>query len=476
MGRLRYRQDSFGFTWYRYDENGRVVDEVRARDGKCGGDGFNNPSTHFDYTANGQLASVTYPYGRVVQYAYGSGALADRVSHVDVSFFDGNQWQAPTPLLSSILWEPYGGLRGYELHLSGNGSAAAVEYMLGDDASQPPAGCTADAPSFAAGDLTGRLRALRVGSGAFSPGANRGDIYQRTYTWQADQVAQIDICLLGATTPRTETYSYDGALRLTGAARPAGNADATGGAFTSRSYGYDGRGRRVSLNQDGVDSTLTYADGALLDRLANQTCSADTLLDETWSYDADGRVTRVEQGHYVSGEAAHRVSWAYGPNASVAADEVFRSANVNGAAYEYFRDALGRRRAKIYPTGARDEYFYGLASELLSDVGVGSVTAIAGPYPADDYVWLGTRPVAMVRGKLDGAGRRMSDSTTDCGRIGEDVGCGAYFPVTDHIGKPVLMLDASGRVTAEADYDPFGQVNRVSLPAGSAHPYASASV
>ena len=48
-----------------------------------------------------------------------------------------------------------------------------------------------------------------------------------------------------AATPRTETYSYDGALRLTGAARPEGNAEATGGAFTSRTYGYDGRGRRV---------------------------------------------------------------------------------------------------------------------------------------------------------------------------------------------------------------------------------------
>ena len=176
---------------------------------------------------------------------------------------------------------------------------------------------------------------------------------------------QIDTCLLGAATPRTETYGYDRALRLTGAARPEGNAEATGGAFTSRTYGYDGRGRRVSLNEDGVDSTLTYADGALLDRLASQTCSADALLDESWSYDADGGVTRVEQGHYTPQVAVHQISWAYGPNATVAADEVFRSATANGAVYEYFRDALGRRRAKIYPTGAKDVYFYGRESELM---------------------------------------------------------------------------------------------------------------
>jgi RHS repeat-associated protein len=468
IGRLRYRQDSFGFTWFRYSEDGRVVDEVRARDGSCGGDGFNNPSTHYEYSANGLLASVTYPYGRVVNYVYGTGALADRVSRVDVSFFDAGQWQAPVPLLSGILWEPYGGLRGYALYHPASKSASAVEYMLGDDGSQPPAGCTSKVPSAAKSDLTGRLRALRVGTGSFTAGVNSGDIYQRMYTWQADQVGQIDTCLLKATMPRTETYSYDAALRLTGA---WGNTDAAGGAFTSRTYGYDGRGRRVSLNEDGVDATLSYEDGALLDRLASQAPSADPLLDETWSYDADGRATRIERGHYAPNAPAHQVSWAFGPSASVAAAEVFRSATVNGATYEYFRDALGRRRAKVYPTGAKDEYFYGRGNELLTDMGVGSTAAVGGPYTADDYVWLDGRPVAMVRGRLDESGNRLSDSTAQCGRIGEDVGCGAYFPVTDHIGKPVLMLDGSRRVTAAPDYEPFGQVNRVRLPAGSAHPY-----
>ncbi len=49
------------------------------------------------------------------------------------------------------------------------------------------------------------------------------------------------------------------------------------------------------------------------------------------------------QGHYLSTDAVNRITWAYGPNAAVAADEVFRSATVNGATYEYFRDGLGRR-------------------------------------------------------------------------------------------------------------------------------------
>ena len=111
-------------------------------------------------------------------------------------------------------------------------------------------------------------------------------------------------------------------------------------------------------------------------------------------------------------------------------------------AREFLRDLLA--------VDAKDEYFYGSASELIADVGVGSVTAIAAPYAADDYVWLGG-PVAMVRGKLDEAGQRLSDAAAECGRIGEEVACAAYFPVTDHIGKPVVMLDASGLVTAAVD-------------------------
>ncbi|ATB49360.1 RHS repeat-associated core domain-containing protein [Corallococcus macrosporus] len=47
--------------------------------------------------------------------------------------------------------------------------------------------------------------------------------------------------------------------------------------------------------------------------------------------------------------------------------------------------------------------------------------------------------------------------------------------MVDHIGKPVVMLDASRRVTGAADYDPFGHVNRVSQVAETAHPYTSGS-
>ena len=47
--------------------------------------------------------------------------------------------------------------------------------------------------------------------------------------------------------------------------------------------------------------------------------------------------------------------------------------------------------------------------------------------------------------------------------------------MTDVIGKPVLMMDASRRSSGAAEYDVFGFPNRVSLDKETAHPYANNS-
>lgn len=46
-------------------------------------------------------------------------------------------------------------------------------------------------------------------------------------------------------------------------------------------------------------------------------------------------------------------------------------------------------------------------------------------------------------------------------RMGEAAACGIYFPSTDSLGKPVLMLDGSRRVAGTGEHDPFSHVNRV---------------
>ncbi|HZH75628.1 MAG TPA: RHS repeat-associated core domain-containing protein [Archangium sp.] len=475
-GRVRYRDDSFGRTWFTYDVEGRLIGEVRMRAGEttCGTAAM-NPHTFYTYTPNGNLASVTYPNGRKVTYVYGTAGNTDRVVAVDVTLYDGTTWTTQR-LLSNVTWEPYGGLRGYTLHHPTSGTTSTVEYALGDDGSVAPVGCSAVFPSTASSDLTGRLRSLRVTQGTVAMGAGIGDIYRRTYTWKAGHVVRTDSCLLEATVPNTETYGYDRTLRLTGASRPAGNFAAAGGAFDSRLYGHDGRGNRTSMNSDGSAYSLSYAASPQGDRLMGWSSSAtSSLLGYSLAYDADGRVTRKEGARKLDGQPAYVMGFAYGQSVGVATDSVFRAMEVNGVFYNYYYDALGRRRAKRYPTGTSDEYFHDIRNQLLVDRGSSSITTPVSHYTQDDYVWLNGRPVAMVRGKLNDTWTRLSDSLADCSRNGDAAACGVYFPVTDHIGKPVLMLDGNGRVVGNGDYDPFGYINRVALHAETEHPLDSST-
>ncbi|MBZ4398700.1 RHS repeat protein [Myxococcus sp. AS-1-15] len=481
-GRLRYQHDSFGRTWYQYDAHGRLAGEVRLREGQtgCASAGLNDkPHTFYTYTANGNVDVVTYPHGRVVKYVYGTGAAADRVQAVDVRLW-GSSGFTDTRLIQGVVWEPYGQLRGYQVNHPTTSNSSAVEYMLGGSAGEVPTACPASAPSVSGGDLTGRLRALRVSTGTLTPGAGSGDIYKRTYTWSGDQVSQVDTCVLGATTPRVETYGYDRSLRLVTAGRPTGNVAATGGAYTSRSYGYDSRGNRTSMSADGTAYAYTMASAPAVDRLAEWGKTASgSLLRYALAHDADGRVTSQRWAPGVSGTPVYVQGFEYGVDegaqTGVATDTVFRAVNRNGLIYNYFYDAQGRRRLKAYPGGTKDEYFNSYGHKLLTDRGSDGFATAVGHYTTDDYVWLGGKSVAVIRAKFSSAWARQADGVGSCTRNEEAVACGVYFPVVDHLDKPVVMLDASRRVAGAADYDPFGHVNRVSQVAETAHPYTSGS-
>ena len=67
--------------------------------------------------------------------------------------------------------------------------------------------------------------------------------------------------------------------------------------------------------------------------------------------------------------------------------------------------------------GPTDEAFHAPASQLLADQGNDAVLA-PGSYPVDEYVWLGGRPVIVVRSKLSTTWVRQAESTGDCARNG----------------------------------------------------------
>ncbi|WP_338873656.1 RHS repeat-associated core domain-containing protein [Myxococcus stipitatus] len=484
QGRLLFRNDSFGQTWYSYDGHGRVIREIRARRGTTGSFScpVDSPSntlhTTYNYSAAGDLTSIEYPYGHKVTYQYrmyaGTSIPSDRVGAVQVARWNGTGWTSLASI-SNIEWQPYGGLRAYQINPPSSTQPVTVDYFPHLYTQSPPSSCAADAGGYQGSvDLSGRTRGILVSSGSFGLSSGTGNIYKRFYTWKGDQVIRTDTCLLGATTPVIEEFTYDGLLRLSSATRPAGNLAATGGAYESRRYTYDGRGNRLTEEVDGQVHTLAHGTGGFVDRLESRTgTGVNSALNLQFTYDADGRA-KEKLGAFVSGIARHKLEFNMGPSANGGNETVFRSVKVNGSTYEYFYDAFNRRRLKRYPSTAEDEFFYDTSSHLLVDRGNPSATPPQGGYPDfvdDTYVWLGNRPIMVVRGRLTAQMERDSNPTNSCGRNGAPATCGVYFPVTDLLGKPVLMLDQAGKVSGTADYEPFGHVNRVTLPAETPHPY-----
>lgn len=168
------------------------------------------------------------------------------------------------------------------------------------------------------------------------------------------------------------------------------------------------------------------------------------------------------------------------PRGPGGADEtVYRAVSVNGAWYNYYYDAFNRRRMKVYPSGATDEFFYDQNSDLLVDQGNDSVTSPT--YHIEDaYVWLRGRPVLVVRGRLDSSWNRVRESNLlqTCHRNGDPTGlCTTYFPVTDNVGKTLVVLDNNRTISGIGEYEPSGQVNRVAVDketTGTNHIYSGA--
>lgn len=390
--RLQMMQDSFGKTWYTYDELGRLTGEVRERTGttSCSStNSYNNPNTSYAYTANGGLASIVYPYGRTVVYGYGTGALADRVSSINVTAYDGTSWADGGTVIQGIAWEPYGSMRGYEIDT--DGGKEGVEYMLGDDGTVAPTGCPTSAPSTGSSDHTGYLRALWVTGGAFSAGSpsTSNETYRRVYTWQGDQVKEIDSCLLSASSSQKETYSYDRLLRLASATGPLSGT--IGGPFTSRTYTLDARSNLTSLATEDQTYGGTYGSSTFPDRLTSLASGGSgKILAYNYTYSHSGNVASKASANDSSGSPALTYSFVEGPGVigSGASETVFRAIGVNGSYYNYYYDGQTRRRLKAYPAGDPDEFFYDPSNQMLEDQGnLAQVYNIGETHyhPVDDY-------------------------------------------------------------------------------------------
>jgi RHS repeat-associated protein len=220
--------------------------------------------------------------------------------------------------------------------------------------------------------------------------------------------------------------------------------------------------------------TARYLDSTVC---GGQPCAPYLSLTQRYDNDANGRVVRISSYKHRASPLSspfHVMELDASLNGGNAAEgAVYRQvSDSDGRVFEYFYDAVGRRRLKRYgPSAAQgtlqDEYFYD-GVHLLEDWGNTELDSATTDSVRDEYIWLAGRPVAFFKSRVSRNQQRIEDFVGDCPRNGEPAPCGLYFVVTDWLAKPVVILDSSRRVAGVADYDPFGHVNQVVLAGESA--------
>jgi len=194
IGRLTGIADGSGSNSYTYDSRGLVTSVATIID-------TSNYALSYGYDESGQLTSITYPSGRVVEYVYDS---ANRVLQVSATK-DG----ITTVLGDGIGYEPFGPLTSLDY---GNGLNHAATH-----------------------DRDYRVTSLVSGSAL-----NRAYDYDTS-----NNITSIVDNLMAA---NTQAFTYDYLGRLT---------DADGG-YGAIDFGYDATGNRTSLTLNGTQ-TDTYS-------------------------------------------------------------------------------------------------------------------------------------------------------------------------------------------------------------------------
>jgi RHS repeat-associated protein len=227
--------------------------------------------------------------------------------------------------------------------------------------------------------------------------------------------------------------AYDGLGRI------ARKVETIAGITAAWDYAYDAIGQLVEVKRDG-ETVEAYA----YDALGNRIGMTNTLTGEvlkatdyrydadhkllqagirTFTYDADGRVQTMR----LSGVMTTLHYNADGTLAGVGLPD--------GRQITYLHDSHGRRVARSADGVRTHAWLYGEALMPLAEYdGVGNLRAT--------FIYGGRwTPVAFIRGGI------------------------TYHIVTDHLGSPRLVVDASGVVVKRLDYDAFGNVVLDTAPA-----------
>jgi len=439
IGRQVRMLDAPGEETMCYDVRGRVASTNRTIDG------VSYPMS-YGYDALDQATQITYPDGDVVAYAETpQGTITGMSSDVD-----GAGSLASQSLLSNATFTPRGTVASLPL---GNGQPTSLGY-----------------------DYRSRLTTIQTGS---------ADTRVMTY----DDASNITSVAYGA---ETSTYLYDPINRLTDMSGPA-----------TAHYSYNSIGNLVTKQEGGSSITLSYpAAGAPRPHAAASTSGslAQALYydangnlrstgDENYDFDAENRLTTIVKSRaHASGVGLHCID-INGDNGAlnvidlqqlspyVGTNKVPNNPNSNGKTWNAGFDVDGNKSVNIIdlqktanaagPVGSCMtsiyRYTYDGNGTLLKR---GTFKGATDNAPAlEKMVYIGG---VYEKNTLTGGAVKKYYSAFGRTIAIRDVAGGSgqgsiYYPLADHLGSTVKVLDASGNAVSETAYWPYGATRSGSI-------------
>ncbi|GAA2054206.1 hypothetical protein GCM10009820_13190 [Leifsonia soli] len=408
------------------------------------------------YDGAGNLTTITLPDGRTHAFTYDGAHQLLSATDATGAVYLKNEYDGQGRVVKQ--WDVQGNLRTLDYSTPGQttytDNLGRVSVYFYDERSRitkvrHPDGTTAsfrfdaDDNVTSSTDENGARTAYSydLSGNLISETAPDGVVTRYTYT-PAGQVATKTDTGGPSGSPRTWTYDYDAAARVTAVHQPDG---------TVVHHAYDAAGNLVSSKQPS-GATTTYAYDAA-GRLASRTDPAGRV--SRYTYDAAGRVV----SHVDPGGHATRYSWDSG-------DRVVTATDAAGNAFLFGWEPNDHLASVTDPTGAVTRYAWDAMFHLTESTSPsGGVTTYG--YTAEDALSKRSDPLGGTTSFISDARDRTVKTVDPNG--------GTWSYAYDGVGNLTSVVSPEGGTTSYA-YDTRGNLTMETNPAGGETRYSYDSV
>ncbi len=480
-GRISRIADAAGRVDYVYDLFGRITSKTQVTTGTT------NPNrvVTYQYSANGQLRSMSYPSGQTIAYTYGAPSSINPGKVIGIMLNPtgytataegGNLPTGGVNVLTNSDYKPFGPNWGWDW-----GNSCDTSSSKCDSASEPrinqhlrqfdldfrPINIASDPDGYnrqVTWDRANRITAINVPSGITIPGlANAQSVNQAFGYDPLDRLTNFTPGVTGATTLATgmallpsEQFTYDAiGNRLTRATTAPGSATAN-----TANYSYPNTtatpaaNRRHILNSIAGANAWTYAYDASGNTTAEGSNVASAATTQfTMTYDAKNRLNKTQIGANAADFVTYKIN-ALGQ----------RVQKTGAGAYAYNSSLVAAPSTGMTSLGVTVNYN---ARYVYDEQG-----RLIGEYAPDgkllsETVWFNDLPIATLRPKGANAGVPIGMAGTTTGNssngataanannVGNNtttnrVNVEIFYIHSDHLGTPRVVTRSTVATGANA--------------------------